>query len=68
MEMNKKIAMEPPEIDELRERALRLIGAYATGAVLDADELQRARGHESAETIRPGEAGYLKDGVYHVAE
>lgn len=68
MGMNKEVAMESPEIDGLSEPALGLIGAYAAGAVLDADELQRARGHASGETVLSGEAGYLKDGIYHVAE
>ena len=68
MGMNEKVATEPTEIDELSERVLGLIAAYAAGAVLDADELQRARGHALVEAIRPGEAGYLEDGIYHVEE
>ena len=66
--MDKKVATEPTEIDELSERALALVGAYGRGATLDVDELKRARGHASEETVLPGEAGYLKDGIYHVAE
>jgi len=66
--MNERVATERTETNELSERVLGLIAAYAAGAALDVDELRRARGHASVETVRPGEAGYLKDGVYHVED
>jgi len=66
--MHEKVATEPTEINELSERVLGLIAAYAAGAALDADELRRARGYASVETVRAGEAGYLKDGIFHVED
>ena len=68
MRMRRNVATEPTEINELSERVLGLIGAYSTGAVLEAHELRRARGVARAEAARPGEAGYVKDGIFHVTE
>ena len=60
---------EPSEVGELSERVRAAIGGYRMGAALDARDLypKTATDVEPEPVVVAGE-GYVRDGVYHVAE
>lgn len=64
------VAAELGEGGELSDRVLGLIGSYGMNGALDANDLyvKQLRSQVAAEPVVPSQQGYVKDGVYHVAE
>lgn len=60
---------EPIEVGELCERVRTAIGGYRMGAALDARDLYpKTTTDVEPEPVAVAGEGYVRDGVYHVAE
>lgn len=60
---------EPIEVEELSGRVLEIIGAYRMDAALDPRDLSsKTIAEVTAEPVFVANAGFVRDGVYHVAD
>jgi hypothetical protein len=60
---------EPIEVEELSGRVLEIIGAYRMDAALDPRDLSpKAIAEVAPEPVFVAGEGFVRDGVYHVAD
>jgi hypothetical protein len=60
---------EPTEVEEMSGRVLEIIDAYRMGAAVDPRDLfLKSVPKAGPEPVRVAGEGYIRDGVYHVAD